>query len=139
MLFSLNYGAWFDNDVYFETGYSDLSDIRKKDIFENVLLPLEEIANSPIIRFAYKSDTKRRNHIGTAAQYWIRKGDWFVNETADGYYTLESANLALAVGLSLGRHLLEFKTTNEKRIEALDARIKELEERIKELEERRTA
>lgn len=29
------------------------SDVREKDIFANVLLPLDEIANAPIIRFIY--------------------------------------------------------------------------------------
>ena len=51
-------------------GASNTSDMRVKNVIEDVNIPIEDIANAPLFRFTYKNSKSNTIHIGTSAQYW---------------------------------------------------------------------
>lgn len=116
-----------DGSVY-ATSFSQTSDYRLKNILEeNIVLPLDTIADAPSIRYNLKNDKKETMHLGTIAQYWANvAGDDVAKKNSEGYYSLESTNLSLTIGISLAKHLRE---ANDK-IASLEERLKALEDKL---------
>lgn len=116
-----------DGSVY-ATSFSQTSDYRLKNILEeNIVLPLDTIADAPSIRYNLKNDKKETTHLGTIAQYWANvAGDDVAKKNSEGYYSLESTNLSLTIGISLAKHLRE---ANDK-IASLEERLKALEDKL---------
>lgn len=106
------------------------SDIRLKNINKNVSLSLEDISNAPLFEFTYKSDENKRIHVGTSAQYWIEKNNWFCEKQDNGYYDMEIQNLALASAISIAKEFKKYKEETESTISSMKKEIKELKQII---------
>lgn len=111
-------------------GITMYSDKRKKTILNRVQLSLREVADAPLIEHYYNSDTEKTTHVGSIAQYWAGLNDWFCKVDADGFYTMEVQNAALASAISVARELLKYETKTDKQIRKLKKRISELEEEV---------
>jgi hypothetical protein len=111
-------------------GITMYSDERKKTILNHVQLSLREVADAPLIEHYYNSDAEKTTHVGSIAQYWAGLNDWFCKMDADGFYTMEVQNAALASAISVARELLKYETKTDKQIRKLKKRISELEEEV---------
>lgn len=108
------------------------SDIRKKDVLEDVMLPLEMIAESPLFSYTYKGDKSRTLHIGTSAQYWQDVPGIVRTDGEDGYLTMDYNSLLSASVFSLAKYTMRHETE----IERLKRENEEMRQRINELERR---
>lgn len=104
------------------------SDIRLKDINKDILLSIEDIANAPLFEFIYKSDKDKRIHVGTSAQYWAEKNNWFCKKQDNGYYDMEVQNLALASAISIAKEFKSYKEETESTISNMKKEIEELKQ-----------
>lgn len=108
-------------------GITMYSDQRKKTILNYVELSLKQIADAPLIEHYYNSDQDKTTHVGSIAQYWVGLNDWFCKKDAEGFYTMEIQNCALASAISIARHLEKYESKTDKRIRQLKERISQLE------------
>ena len=122
-----------DCNLLVSGGITMYSDQRKKTILNHVELSLKQIANAPLIEHYYNSDEKKTTHVGSIAQYWYGINDWFCKQDAEGYYTMEIQNAALASAISIARELDRYETKTDKAIKKLKKRICELEEEVERL------
>lgn len=115
----------FNDDLHLDVSskirseqFVQTSDVRLKNIKEDVLLSNKIIANAPLFRFTWIDSEDKTVHIGTSAQYWV---DYAPELTAlcNGNYALDYATLGVLMGKS-----------NATEIEQLKARIKELENEV---------
>lgn len=106
------------------------SDIRLKNITNNITLPLSDIAEAPLFEFTYKSDKDKRIHVGTSAQYWVEKNNWFCKKQDNGYYDMEIQNLALASAISIAKEFKKYKEVTESTISSMKKEIEELKQII---------
>ena len=113
-------------------GVTMYSDIRKKDVLEDVMLPLEMIAEAPLFSYTYKGDKSRTLHIGTSAQYWQDVSGIVRTDGEDGYLTMDYNSLLSASVFSLAKYTMRHETE----IERLKRENKEMRQRINELERR---
>lgn len=104
------------------------SDINLKDKIKDVLLSINEIAEAPLFEFTYKSDKDKRIHVGTSAQYWIEKNNWFCEKQDNGYYDMEIQNLALASAISIAKEFKKYKEETESTISSMKKEIEELKQ-----------
>ena len=104
------------------------SDINLKDKIKDVLLSINEIAEAPLFEFTYKSDKDKRIHVGTSAQYWIEKNNWFCKKQDNGYYDMEIQNLALASAISIAKEFKKYKEETESTISSMKKEIEELKQ-----------
>ena len=79
-----------------------LSDIRKKDILGYIDVPVQKIADAPIIRYTWKNG-KGGHQIGSVAQYWRDVMPEAVPEDSDGYLSMDYGKLALISAISVAR------------------------------------
>lgn len=75
------------------------SDIRFKDIIEDILLDLDFMADAPLFTFRWNDRDDDSIHMGTSAQYWERKTKGLV--FGDLFKTLSYGNLGVAMAKSL--------------------------------------
>ena len=108
------------------------SDIRKKDVLEDVMLPLEMIAEAPLFSYTYKGDKSRTLHIGTSAQYWQDVPGIVRTDGEDGYLTMDYNSLLSASVFSLAKYTMRHETE----IERLKRENESMKKRINELERR---
>lgn len=113
-------------------GVTMYSDIRKKDVLGDVMLPLEMIAEAPLFSYTYKGDKSRTLHIGTSAQYWQDVPGIVRTDGEDGYLTMDYNSLLSASVFSLAKYTMRHETE----IERLKRENKEMRQRINELERR---
>ena len=113
-------------------GVTMYSDIRKKDVLEDIMLPLERIAEAPLFSYTYKGDKSRTQHIGTSAQYWQDVPGIVRTDGEDGYLTMDYNSLLSASVFSLAKYTMRHETE----IERLKRENEEMRQRIKELERR---
>lgn len=113
-------------------GVTMYSDIRKKDVLGDVMLPLEMIAEAPLFSYTYKGDKSRTLHIGTSAQYWQDVPGIVRTDGEDGYLTMDYNSLLSASVFSLAKYTMRHETE----IERLKREIEEMRQRINELERR---
>lgn len=106
------------------------SDIRLKNITNNIKLPLSDIAEAPLFEFTYKNDENKRIHVGTSAQYWAEKNNWFCKKQDNGYYDMEIQNLALASAISVAKEFKKYKEETESTISSMKKEIEELKQII---------
>lgn len=111
-------------------GITMYSDIRKKTKLQDVELSLSQIANAPLIQHYYNSDQEKTTHVGSIAQYWAELNDWFCKLDAEGFYTMEIQNCALASAISIARHLEKYESKTDKKIRQLKKRISQLEDEL---------
>lgn len=113
-------------------GITMYSDIRKKNVLEDVMLPLEMIAEAPLFSYTYKGDKSRTLHIGTSAQYWQDVPGIVRTDGEDGYLTMDYNSLLSASVFSLAKYTIRHETE----IERLKRENEEMRQRINELERR---
>lgn len=94
------------------------SDIRFKQVIDNVCLSSEVIANAPMFRFTWVDNQDGKVHIGTSAQYWMTYTPE-LTALVDKKYTLDYATLGVLMGKS-----------NATEIEQLKERVRILEQEV---------
>ena len=101
-----------------------LSDIRKKNVIEDIELDVNAIALARLIRFTWK-DRKfdKKEHVGGIAQEWQKILPEAVHEAADGTLSMDYGAIGMISAVTLARKVVE----QERRLEELEARIKRLE------------
>lgn len=87
---------------------SSSSDERMKNIIEHFVLPVEDIAEAPIVKFTWKNNDDKSVHIGSIAQYWEKKLPESVLEV-EGFLTLEYGVLALLSVISVARRVVNLE------------------------------
>lgn len=117
-----------NGDIHTNGTLTQDSDIRLKDINKDILLSIEDIANAPLFEFTYKSDEDKRIHVGTSAQYWIERNNWFCKKQNNGYYDMEIQNLALASAISIAKEFKKYKEETESTISSMKKEIEELKQ-----------
>ena len=101
-----------------------LSDIRKKNVIEDIELDVNAIALARLIRFTWKDRKFDKNeHVGGIAQEWQKILPEAVHESADGTLSMDYGAIGMISAVTLARKVVE----QERRLEMLEARIKRLE------------
>lgn len=106
------------------------SDINLKNISKDILISLDDIAEAPLFEFTYKSDKDKRIHVGTSAQYWVEKNNWFCKKQDNGYYDMEIQNLSLASAISIAKEFKKYKEETDSTISSMKNEIKELKQLV---------
>ena len=115
------------------TAYS--SDIRAKNIIENIELSLKQISEAPTVRFkwnGWKLEDDGKTHIGGLAQYTQKVLPEAVLNTND-FLNMDYATTGYIFAVHTARHLLDYETKTDKEIRKLKNRIKYLEKQLKSL------
>ena len=97
------------------------SDVRKKNIINDTMLLIDDIANAPLFTYTYKDNEQdKRIHSGTSAQYWegVNSG-LFTTIMADGSYGLMSSELSLCAAISIAKQFRDYKEKTDAKIEDL--------------------
>ena len=104
------------------------SDIRKKNIIENVNLSIKDIANAPIFKFTWLDPEMPEGvNVGTSAQYWQTILPEAVSEMDDKRtLSMQYGVAGLVSSVALAKKVVE----QEETIKAQEARIKALEDAI---------
>lgn len=108
------------------------SDVRKKNIINDTMLLIDDIANAPLFTYTYKDNEQdKRIHSGTSAQYWegVNSG-LFTTIMQDGSYGLMSSELSLCAAISIAKQFRDYKEKTDAKIEDLQNQINELKELI---------
>ena len=96
--------------IYCTSGFTVLSDIRKKDVITYQWAPaLSAIAEAPIIRYTLKDDKEKRERIGSVAQYWQKITPEAVTEAHDGTLSMDYGSIALTSVIALAREVKQLK------------------------------
>lgn len=115
------------------TAYS--SDVRAKNIIENIELSLKQISEAPTVRFkwnGWKLEDDGKTHIGGLAQYTQKVLPEAVLNTND-FLNMDYATTGYIFAVHTARHLLDYETKTDKEIRKLKNRIKYLEKQLKSL------
>ena len=110
-----NSGGEFSGDVYiaanlFVDGEFNHSDMRYKDVLENIYIPNDVIADAPIFRYRWADKFDNKLHIGTSAQYWEEYDNTLVSiDPRSGKLGLNYISLAVAMGQSNANEIRELK------------------------------
>ena len=128
-----DYKLHVNGDILSTGGITMYSDIRKKTKLEDVELTIEEVADAPLIKHYYNDDESKTIHVGSIAQYWAEKNDWFCKEDGEGYLTMEVQNAALASAISIAREFKRYKEQSEEKIVSLEKRLESMERMLNQL------
>lgn len=104
------------------------SDIRLKDIVSDAVCEVEDIAKAPIFNFEWKAN-KKREHLGTSAQYWQKVFKNAIYEDEDGMLSMDYGATALASTIIVARKVM----THEERIAALELENEKLKAEVERL------
>ena len=116
-------------------GITQYSDKRAKTIIEQITLPLQSIANSPVVRFrwnGWKQKDDGKTHIGGIAQYVQRILPEAIYNT-DGAFTMDYATTGYIFAVNTAKHLLSYETKTDKKIRKLEKEIVYLKKQLKKL------
>ena len=127
---SPSYKLDVDGDIHASGSITQNSDINLKNISKDILISLDDISEAPLFEFTYKNDENKRIHVGTSAQYWVEKNNWFCKKQDNGYYDMEIQNLALASAISIAKEFKKYKEETESNISNMKKEIKELKQII---------
>lgn len=100
-----------------------LSDIRKKNVIEDIELDVNAIALARLIRFTWKDGHDTDEHVGGIAQEWQKILPEAVHEAEDGTLSMDYGVIGVISAVTLARKVVE----QERRLEQLESRIKRLE------------
>ena len=115
-------GIWSDGYVSAK-GQNTSSDMRLKNVLNEVVLGVKDIANAPSMRFSWKNSGGV--DVGSSAQYWQKLLPDAVKER-DGMLEMQYANIALLSAIALAKNV----ETHEERIARLERENKELRNEI---------
>lgn len=121
-------------------GITMYSDLRKKNVLNSIIVPLDVMANADLFDYTFKTDEKCKVRAGTSAQYW----NMFLSQVTDtdneGFFTMSYDVLATTCVLSIAKHfqrfLIEDFGRHETEIERLKRENEDMKNRIIELERR---
>lgn len=112
------------------SAWANTSDVRKKNIINDVKLELWQIAQAPLFRFRWKDTSIDTNiHIGTSAQYWQTVAPETVMDDGAGNLGLEYSVVALLSAITTARKVQD----HENRIQALERENAALRNELKRL------
>jgi hypothetical protein len=95
--------------VYSEGYVTALSDIRHKDIRDNVKLTVSDVANAPAVKFLWKDRRQDGLQVGSIAQYWQKVLPEAIVEAADGELTMSYGVIALLAAIANAREIVNLK------------------------------
>ena len=99
-------GIWSDGYVSAK-GQNTSSDMRLKNVLEEVTLSVEDIAAAPAFRFAWKGGGGV--DVGTSAQYWERVLPDVVKRDDAGWRMMQYGNAAMVAVIALARRVQELE------------------------------
>ena len=118
-------------------GITMYSDLRKKNVLNSIIVPLDVMANADLFDYTFKTDEKCKVRAGTSAQYWNAFLPQVTDTDNEGFFTMSYDVLATTCVLSIAKHfqrfLMEDFNNHEKRIEFLERENKELKNSNKEM------
>lgn len=121
-------------------GITMYSDLRKKNVLNSIIVPLDVMANADLFDYTFKTDEKCKVRAGTSAQYWNRFLPQVTDTDNEGFFTMSYDVLATTCVLSMAKHfqrfLMEDFGRHETEIERLKRENEELKNRVIELERR---
>jgi hypothetical protein len=121
-------------------GITMYSDLRKKNVLNSIIVPLDVMANADLFDYTFKTDEKCKVRAGTSAQYWNVFLPQVTDTDNEGFFTMSYDVLATTCVLSMAKHfqrfLIEDFGRHETEIERLKRENEELKNRIIELERR---
>lgn len=118
-------------------GITMYSDLRKKNVLNSIIVPLDVMANADLFDYTFKTDEKCKVRAGTSAQYWNRFLPQVTDTDYEGFFTMSYDVLATTCVLSIAKHfqrfLMEDFNNHETRIEFLERENNELKDSNKEM------
>lgn len=124
-------------DILATGGITMYSDLRKKNVLNSIIVPLDVMANADLFDYIFKTDEKCKVRAGTSAQYWNRFLPQVTDTDNEGFFTMSYDVLATTCVLSMAKHfqrfLMEDFNNHETRIEFLERENKELKDSNKEM------
>lgn len=118
-------------------GITMYSDLRKKNVLNSIIVPLDVMANADLFDYIFKTDEKCKVRAGTSAQYWNVFLPQVTDTDYEGFFTMSYDVLATTCVLSIAKHfqrfLIEDFNNHETRIEFLERENKELKDSNKEM------
>lgn len=121
-------------------GITMYSDLRKKNVLNSIIVPLDVMANADLFDYTFKTDEKGKVRAGTSAQYWNRFLPQVTDTDNEGFFTMSYDVLATTCVLSMAKHfqrfLIEDFGRHETEIERLKRENEELKNRVSGLERR---
>lgn len=118
-------------------GITMYSDLRKKNVLNSIIVPLDVMANADLFDYTFKTDEKGKVRVGTSAQYWNVFLPQVTDTDNEGFFTMSYDVLATTCVLSIAKHfqrfLMEDFNNHETRIEFLERENKELKDSNKEM------
>lgn len=118
-------------------GITMYSDLRKKNVLNSIIVPLDVMANADLFDYTFKTDEKCKVRAGTSAQYWNAFLPQVTDTDYEGFFTMSYDVLATTCVLSIAKHfqrfLIEDFNNHETRIEFLERENKELKDSNKEM------
>lgn len=118
-------------------GITMYSDLRKKNVLNSIIVPLDAMANADLFDYIFKKDEKGKVRAGTSAQYWNRFLPQVTDTDNEGFFTMSYDVLATTCVLSMAKHfqrfLIEDFNNHETRIKFLERENKELKDSNKEM------
>lgn len=127
----------FPGNLLAKGGITMYSDLRKKNVLNSIIVPLDVMANADLFDYTFKTDEKCKVRAGTSAQYWNRFLPQVTDTDNEGFFTMSYDVLATTCVLSMAKHfqrfLMEDFNNHETRIEFLERENKELKDSNKEM------
>lgn len=124
-------------DILATGGITMYSDLRKKNVLNSIIVPLDVMANADLFDYIFKTDEKCKVRAGTSAQYWNVFLPQVTDTDNEGFFTMSYDVLATTCVLSIAKHfqsfLIEDFNNHETRIEFLERENKELKDSNKEM------
>lgn len=124
-------------DILATGGITMYSDLRKKNVLNSIIVPLDVMANADLFDYTFKTDEKCKVRAGTSAQYWNAFLPQVTDTDNEGFFTMSYDVLATTCVLSMAKHfqrfLIEDFNNHETRIEFLERENKELKDSNKEM------
>lgn len=118
-------------------GITMYSDLRKKNVLNSIIVPLDVMANADLFDYTFKTDEKCKVRAGTSAQYWNVFLPQVTDTDNEGFFTMSYDVLATTCVLSMAKHfqrfLIEDFNNHETRIEFLERENKEMKDSNKEM------
>lgn len=125
------------NNLLAKGGITMYSDLRKKNVLNSIIVPLDVMANADLFDYTFKTDEKCKVRAGTSAQYWNVFLPQVTDTDNEGFFTMSYDVLATTCVLSIAKHfqrfLIEDFNNHETRIEFLERENKELKDSNKEM------
>lgn len=112
---SPTYKLHVSGTAYATGGFQNGSDIRYKDVIQDIFLSVTDIANAPSFTFTWKNDQTKQVQCGTSAQYWQKILPQVIMSTNN------------QLSMSYDRAALISVISVAKEVETLEQRVSELE------------